>query len=225
MIYCKICRSPVEKIGDKKGIQDGRSYTLYRCLNCYFSFVNNPCKDYNNIYSEAYYRGTSIDPLVNYVYELENPDTSIRIYEWKGILDVVKSLYSKPLSTKVNWLDYGCGNGGLVRYVRKKTNCKIIGYDKGWIVDKAIQLRIPITRSKKQLKSIKYNIITAIEVLEHVDNPLDILREIKSMLVSGGLFFYTTDNAQTHRTNLLNWNYFSPEIHISLYEPYTMKVA
>jgi hypothetical protein len=41
----------------------------------------------------------------------------------------------------------------------------------------------------------------------------------------GGLFFYTTGNAQPFRDNLLTWQYFIPEIHISLYEPSSMDAA
>ena len=224
-MLCKICQSPVEKIGYKLGLEDGRKYFLLRCLNCRFSFVENPRTDYANIYSEAYYRGSGIDPSVDYIYELENPKKTVRVYEWSGILKTIQALFLKPLDSKVRWLDYGCGNGGLIRYVRTVTDCEINGYDEGWIVEKAVEYGIPITRQKEQLGSSKYDIVTAIEVLEHVENPLAVLKEIRNFLAPGGLFFFTTGNAQVHRENLLNWSYFSPEIHVSLYEPVTMELA
>jgi len=77
---CKICQSNVEEIGYKLGLEDGREYFLLRCANCQFAFVENPRTDYINIYSEAYYRGTGIDPLIDYTYELENPNKTIRVY-------------------------------------------------------------------------------------------------------------------------------------------------
>jgi len=159
------------------------------------------------------------------VYELENPKKTVRIYEWTGILKIVQALFPKPLDSKVRWLDYGCGNGGLIQHIRTLTNCEIDGYDEGWIVEKAIEHGIPITRQKEKLKYSNYDIVTAIEVLEHVENPLAILEEIKNLLAPGGLFFFTTGNAELHREKLLNWNYFIPEIHISLYEPLTIKLA
>ena len=207
------------------GLADGRKYFLFRCANCHFSFVENPRTDYENIYSETYYRGAGIDPLVDYIYELEFPQKTVRVYEWDGILKTVQTLFPRPLDSKVRWLDYGCGNGGLVRYVHAATDCEIMGYDEGWVVEKAIEYGIPITRRKEQLESAKYDIVTAIEVLEHVENPLAALKEIRNFLAPGGLFFFTTGNAQAHRKNLLDWSYFIPEIHISLYEPDTMKFA
>lgn len=222
---CKICQSPVEEIGYKHGREDGNKYFLLRCVNCRFSFVENPRTDYASIYSEAYYRGAGIDPLVDYMYELENPDKTVRSYEWSGILKIVQTLFSKPINSKIRWLDYGCGNGGLVRYVRTTTDCDIVGYDEGWIVEKAIQYGISVTCQKEQIESSKYDIVTAIEVLEHVENPVAVLEEIRNLLAPGGLFFFTTGNAQAHKADLLKWNYFNPEIHISLYEPDTMKIA
>jgi SAM-dependent methyltransferase len=181
--------------------------------------------DYADIYTEAYYRGAGVDPLLDYVYELENPEKTVRRYEWNGILKIVQSLFPNPITSKIRWLDYGCGNGGLVRYVREMTDCEIFGYDEGWIVEKAIEYGVPVTRQKEQIGDAKYDIVTAIEVLEHIENPLATLEEIRNFLTPGGLFFFTTGNAQAHRANLLAWNYFSPEIHISLYEPSTMKFA
>ncbi len=224
-LVCKICQAPVERIGAKRGKENKSEYFLCRCTKCFFSFVENPRTDYANIYSEAYYRGAGIDPLVDYVYELENPHNTVRAYEWQGVLTLIQALFAKPLNKNVHWLDYGCGNGGLVRYVRSKTDCEMIGYDEGWIVEKAIEHGIPITRDKTQLEKSKYQIVTAIEVLEHVENPLDVLKEIRELLAPGGLFFYTTGNAEAHHHNLISWSYFTPEIHISLYEPRTMKIA
>lgn len=83
---CNIRQSPVEEIGRKQGKIDLREFILFHCPQCYFSFVGNPRQDYANIYSEAYYRGKGVDPIVDYMYELEHPDDTIRVYEWKGIL-------------------------------------------------------------------------------------------------------------------------------------------
>lgn len=50
------------------------------------------------------------------VYELEHPEATVRQYEWRGIQRLVVHLC--PLTAETQWLDFGCGNGGLVRYVR-----------------------------------------------------------------------------------------------------------
>jgi SAM-dependent methyltransferase len=223
---CKICQSPTEEIGRKKGKIDLREFVLFHCPLCNFSFVGNPRQDFSSVYSEAYYRGKGVDPLVNYMYELEHFDETIRVYEWRGILDVITSIYPNPLTSEVRWLDYGCGNGGLVRYVRSSNACDISGYDEGWIVEKAVESGIPVTRHKESLNSaMKFDIITAIEVLEHVEDPISVLREIRSIMRPGGLFFFTTRDSLPYRKNLLNWTYFRPDIHVSFYGSKNMEIA
>lgn len=226
MQKCGICQSIADVVGRKRGQLDNREFVLYQCPRCHYSFVGNPLLDFNKIYSEAYYRGYGVDSLVDYVYELEHPENTVRTYEWKGIVNIVKSLYLRPLNSDVHWLDYGCGNGGLVRYIRSTTACDAMGFDEGWVVDKATEMGIPIIRKKDLLATpARYDIVTAIEVLEHVETPLTVLQQIRNVLKPGGLFFYTTGNARVHRKDLINWAYFIPEIHISLYEPETLSLA
>ena len=96
-LVCKICQSQVEEIGRKPGKTGERDFTLYRCPQCHFSFVGDPRRDFVDIYSGAYYRGRGIDPFIDYVFELENADNTVRGYEWAGILKLVKSIYPQPI--------------------------------------------------------------------------------------------------------------------------------
>jgi SAM-dependent methyltransferase len=186
--------------------------------------VSNPCTDYALLYSEQYYRGKGADDLVDYVFELEHPDDTIRKYEWKGILQVVRGLTA--LSAKTRWLDFGCGNGGLVRYVSNNTDCSILGYEQGWIQSKAVAAGIPIT-SELELDRVKgtFDVVTAIEVLEHTVDPVAELKTIRALLKPNGVFFFTTGNACPYRQALLKWGYLKPDIHISLFEPESLRIA
>jgi 2-polyprenyl-3-methyl-5-hydroxy-6-metoxy-1,4-benzoquinol methylase len=222
---CKICSgSNLEYIGSKTGTVNSTAFQLYRCKSCGFAFISNPCLDYGLLYSEKYYRGEGADHLVDYVYELDHPDKTIRQYEWRGILKAVRSLTAVGPETK--WLDFGCGNGALVRYVRQKAGCGIVGYEQGWIKSKAAALGIPIL-SERELDPLKgtFDIVTAIEVLEHTVDPVAELHTIRTLLKPGGLFFYTTGNAYPHRDKLCQWGYLMPDIHISLFEPGSLRIA
>lgn len=218
---CKICGSPTLDAGTKRGHFEQREFHLRQCSRCHFGFVVDPCTDYARIYSDAYYRGEGADPLVDYEYELEHPERTIRQYEWQGIYRAVQSL--APLSADTQWLDFGCGNGGLVRFCRSK-QVPAFGFEEGAIVEKARAVGIPIV-PRAGLRDQSFDVITAIEVLEHVDQPLDMLREIRRLLKPDGLFFFTTGNASPYRGSLSSWKYVMPEIHISFFEPETMRQA
>jgi SAM-dependent methyltransferase len=70
-----------------------------------------------------------------------------------------------------------------------------------------------------------FDVVTAIEVLEHVEDPLAELRRIRRLLKPEGLFFYTTGNAEPHKDDLIQWPYVIPEIHLNFYEPETLRRA
>ena len=114
---CPICGAETVAAGSKRGTFIRELFELRHCVTCRFSHVANPATDYQRIYGEEYYNGRGADPSVDYVFELEHPDKTVRIYEWRGILKLVRSLTAVNGDTQ--WLDFGCGNGGLVRYCRE----------------------------------------------------------------------------------------------------------
>ncbi|TSC89526.1 MAG: methyltransferase/methylase [Parcubacteria group bacterium Gr01-1014_3] len=216
---CRVCGSAAQFIGTKNGA--AKSFDISYCSNCGFTQVDNPREDFADIYNEEYYRGQGTDEKVHYVYELEHPEKTIRFYELSGIIDAVQ--YLKP-GGGGKWLDYGCGNGALVRECRRR-GIDAIGYERGWITRLAESKGIPVVESFQQFAPASFDVITATGVLEHVVNPIETLLEIRRLLKPGGLFFYETGNAAPQRGKILKWEYLRPDIHISLYEPRTLEYA
>lgn len=221
---CKICGAEAVPIGSKMGTHHKQLFCFERCESCGFTFVANPWTDYAQIYNEAYYRGQGPDPWIDYVFELEHPESTIRIHEWQGILEVVQQL--TKVSPQTKWLDFGCGNGGLVRHVKKSVACDIVGFEEGWAADQARAKGIPVMR-EPDLASHDgtCDVVTAIEVIEHVDDPVGVLKRIRKLLKPGGVLFLTTGNAKPQRGKILDWGYAVPEIHISFFEPETLSKA
>lgn len=220
--FCKICNSNAKIIGTKEGKFRKKMFEIAMCGECQFAWVTNPETDYENLYNKDYYLGKGADPLVSYVDELENPKSSVRQYEWRGVFKVISKLF--PISKETQWLDFGCGNGGLVRYVSNLDRVQIFGYEMGAIADMARSKGIPILFDK-DLEGRKFDIITSIEVLEHVTDPLETLRKIAGLLKPGGLFFFTTGNVVPFKDKLLDWTYVVPEIHVSFYSPKSLMLA
>jgi SAM-dependent methyltransferase len=211
-------------VGAVYGRYSERDYHLRRCPDCHFAFIADPWLEFDRIYDERYYEGSGADSLVDYRFELEHPDRTVRMYEWTGISLTVAELAGRL--DGLRWLDFGCGNGGLVRYLNANTRARACGFDEGTIVAAARRQGIPIL-SEEQLAEQEgsFDVVSAIEVLEHTPEPLVTLRQIRRLLRPGGLLFLTTGNARPYADKLTRWSYVTPEIHLSYFEPKTLELA
>jgi SAM-dependent methyltransferase len=207
------------------GSYSERTFRLAHCDSCGFGYIVDPWLDYEEIYDDRYYAGEGADPLVDYRFELDHPSRSVRSYEWEGIESVIDGL-AADLGPSRRWLDYGCGNGGLVRHLREGGSAEAFGFEEGSVAEEARARGIPIVaRGDLEELSGSFDVVTAIEVMEHTFDPVSELRQMRRMLKPGGLLFVTTGNAEPHAKRLAKWRYVLPEIHISLFEPRTLEHA
>ena len=223
-VPCRICGAATRRVGPVRGAYSARDYEVRRCDVCGFAFIADPWTDFERIYDDCYYDGRGADPLVDYRFELAEPERTIRQYEWRGVTRLVERLLGGLEG--VRWLDFGCGNGGLVRYVNERTGARACGFEEGSIAAEARDLGIPIVSNDALAEQgASFDVVTAIEVIEHTIDPLAELRTIRKLLRSGGLLFLTTGNAEPFASRMLHWSYIVPEIHVSFFEPRTLEYA
>lgn len=221
---CRICDAQAAHACAIIGRHSGRAFTLNRCPECGFAWVANPWLDYEAIYNEDYYRGRGADPLVDYFAEIEDSARTIRRYEWSGIVAAVASL--RPVDETTSWLDYGCGLGGLVEYLQTHGVPRAMGFERGWTASHLAAREVPfVTADQEDLYAGGFDVMTAIEVIEHTVDPIDELRRMRRFLRPGGLLFMTTGNARPYRDRLAAWRYVRPEIHLSYFEPQALALA
>jgi len=222
-VACPVCGTPSITVGSKHGTFSSLDFEVRRCPSCQFAYVRDPIASHE-MYGEAYYHGRGADPSVDYVYELKNPSRTVREYEWRGVLEIVQRALG-PRTSKPRWLDYGCGTGGLVRHART-AGFDAYGFEEGFGAQLARQANVPLLDRAALAEAPAFDVVTAVEVLEHVFDVKEFLASVRRVLAPGGLFFYTTGNPAKKRGNdLLSWGYLVPEIHVSFYEPGTMDLA
>ena len=221
---CPVCGADTEWAGACHGRFVGRAFQLRRCPDCRFVFVADPWLDYERIYDAAYYAGRGVDTRMNIAGESRDPARSIRRCEWLGVEQCVGSLVN--LTPESTWLDYGCGAGGLVAFLRARGYSGARGFEPSSAAHELIAPSVdPLTVDQLAELCGHFDVVSAIDVIEHVPDPVTELTRMCSLLRPGGLLFITTGNARPHRDHLARWRYLKPEVHISLFEPATLALA
>jgi SAM-dependent methyltransferase len=219
---CRLCSADARPAGQSKGLRTGRKFSLAQCPACGFAWVLDPITDVASLYDDAYYAGRGSDPLVDFAFEYEHPEKTVRQSEWRGVLRIVRRLAPQART----WLDLGCGTGGLVRYVASQSRCEVAGFDQGAWAERARGEGLPILDAGDlETRAGSFDVVTAIEVIEHVIDPVDFLRQARRMLRPGGLIFLTTANVECAPAELASWYYMEPEVHVSLFSPRALGLA
>jgi 2-polyprenyl-3-methyl-5-hydroxy-6-metoxy-1,4-benzoquinol methylase len=129
----------------------------------------------------------------------------------------------KSVSLDGKWLDVGCANGVFVKEaialgidaegVELSENAVAEGKDQG----------IPISAGTiADLDGdVKYDCITAFDVLEHVIDPESFMRDITNRLKPGGHVVLTVPNCSSLPAKLMGsrWYFYIPEEHLHYFDP------
>lgn len=94
-------------------------------------------------------------------------------------------------------LDYGCGGGAFLKEAATHfPACRLDGYDKNpQAVAAFAGTKIGFVSDLEQHDGKIYDMITAFQILEHLDDPFSVLRTLKNSLKQGGLLIICVPNA------------------------------
>lgn len=97
-------------------------------------------------------------------------------------------------------LDYGAGQGEFLKLLKNHSNFKLHGIDLMKSNIEGIKWLVHDLNQPICLESEKYDIITAIEVIEHLENPRQTVRDLYKILKPGGRIILTTPNNESWRS-------------------------
>jgi hypothetical protein len=195
---CKICNYSSRAIFQQK-ILNKYCIQYYYCENCKFIQTEEPFW-----LEEAYSDAISV---------MDTGMISRNIENSKNLKLMIPFFIKEPQIKK--FLDYGGGYGILVRLMRD------IGYDFYWF-DKYCQ---NIFAKGFEIKNnIKYELVTAFEVFEHLNDPINEIIQILDKSNADFLVF-STEVYKNEIPDPRNWWYYSFESgqHISFYNIDTLK--
>lgn len=191
---CSICRSEVKFIFS--GMLLNRHLVSYFwCESCNFLQTEAPYW-----LSEAY-----TEPIV--AHDVGYVARNLLFADWSG------HVICEEFDPAGNFLDYGSGYGLLVRLMRDR-GFHFHGFDK--------YCKSIFAHGFEFQNGLKYELTTAFEVLEHLENPVETLREIFEF--STGLFF-STELIPRDPMSAKDWWYLTPETgqHISFFSQRTLE--
>lgn len=146
-----------------------------------------------------------------------------------GSVPAPSSLLPAPAAAPLRFLDFGCGAGGFLKYLRARGELagrplELTGHDVGSYADLLRDkdgYRILDLDALAREPDATYDIISLIEVIEHLPAPVEPMRLVARLLKPGGLLLLTTGNLESSiaRRQGIHYRYCAPEIHVSLFNP------
>jgi SAM-dependent methyltransferase len=224
-MMCPICGSSARASGSLSSSFSSRRFSFARCDECGYGWVTDPREDYAALYDQRYYVGQGADPGVNYEGQfLDGPDSllvKIKDVEFDALLSTMTTVQrarGQGPVTSMKILDFGGGVGGFVRYLTDRGFDAEL-HDEGYGLEFAASHGVKVRRSLDDVAAV-YDVVFAVEVLEHIKAPDVALDVIHRILKPGGLFLFTTGNLARHRGDVATWFYARhPEVHISFFTP------
>ena len=197
---CPICNSKKKKIVISKfGID------VFNCLNCNVDYSSKKPKDFSDLYSTDDYK--------NHTFNVYDKSRKYKIERFgKERISILKK-YKKTGTL----LDFGCGSGWFLEIAKKYYNSYGIEYSDQLreVLDKNYQIKAFKDFSNLP-KNLKFDIITAFDVIEHVENPILFLRILKKKLKKNGIALIYTPNKDSIGFNYLKFynNLLCPPSHL-----------
>jgi 2-polyprenyl-3-methyl-5-hydroxy-6-metoxy-1,4-benzoquinol methylase len=172
----------------------------------------------DELYDAAYYRGDGFDATIDYD---ASPSQQTRD-ENEDIVDSVAGSMGGSIRG-LRWLDVGCGSGTLLEAARER-GASVTGSDSSEAARRSCERKgLAFVDASALAKSEeRFDIVTAIEVIEHVPDPLGFVLFLKARVREGGVIFVRTGNWNVVRY-LPGTPYVMPEGHIQYFTPTTMR--
>ena len=194
------------------------NFSLLKCTNCGLFFVSpQPSKkELNKFYPNNYYGegGRFKKNIEKYLTNLTNFQRKKEIFKYKQ-------------SGKI--LDIGCGTGKFLNVFDKSKWQKfgiepnILGYEGATKKDSIKMFNRDLINC--ELPSGHFDVVTMWHSLEHIDNPLETMREVHRITKEGGIFIISTPNSESlgFKTCQKKWFHLDMPRHLFLYNEKILK--
>jgi SAM-dependent methyltransferase len=192
---CRACSTLLAAWGTNSG------FPLLRCGRC--GTIHADCvKPSEDLYADIYSQDEPVPPVV-----AASLDT------------VVRSM--APYRTHGRWLDIGFGQGALLD-AAARGGFQPHGTElSGVALAKGEARGFKTAPGTEGLEDGSFDVVSLVELVEHVEDPGRFLSESRRVLRRGGCLYLTTPNAWSLNRWLLGsaWSVFCPPDHVTIFTP------
>lgn len=186
------------------------------------------CKSCQTVFADVNFENSEVTDKTTEIYNHYYDNAKFKLSDTveKSLQKIVKTFETSRKTN--NLIDIGFGEGGLLS-VAEKNNWKCFGTElspqslkhgneRGWTVSQD-------ALSDERFPKEGFDVVTMIELIEHIPNPDFFLKTAFSLLRPGGILFMTTPNIKSINGRWLetDWSVVAPPEHITIWSPKGMK--
>ena len=124
-------------------------------------------------------------------------------------------------------LDVGAGSGILVEQAQN-AGFQAVGVEPSqWLAAVARERKLQVhcgVLPLPELEGQTFQVVSLVDVIEHVSDPLDLLREIRPLLSEDGRLFVITPDVSSVAARILGWRWWHYRLaHISYFDRHTLE--
>lgn len=152
-----------------------KEISFYKCVSCKFGAFVPACAGTSNFYNDITIEG-------NYYVDDK--------WEFIKTFKLIKKAKIKSL------LDYGCGGGAFLKAASKIGGIDITGYDQNPQSKLSLDnSAITFVSEVDELPENGFDLITAFQILEHLEDPFSVLEKINKNLKENGIVVISVPNS------------------------------
>lgn len=214
---CPFCGGSITK--KYSGLKDRfdttkKKFSVSECNNCKAAFINPmPVGDASSFYPSSYLSGedqaekTSADSF--------DFEKWYRYNQYRYDFRLLKKAVGVDLKNATSYIDIGCGSGERVTFAREQGCAKAFGVDKFDFAKGKSKREAKIINSEVRdyKPSKKFQVASLFHVLEHVEDPLDMLVHIRrNILAHNGYLVIQVPNYGSFERRVFKNNWFSFDV-------------